>query len=470
MSICLLGSAATATPIAAASNSYTWESIHLPTGVALHVVNDLAIDPDDATIIWLSTNTGLYRSTNAGTSWSPVAPSTLSYVRKVIIAPSNTQRIFAISWSVYRSEDGGSTWSAISAPASTCDLVVAPSNAERVYARVCASGQPTLARSDDGGQSWLTPNTLFTTSLDTLVVAPNQPNVLIGGGYATLVRSDNSGASWATVPIGTHYYNQPVFDPQAPYMLYLGHWTGLLRSSNAGLSWEDSHIDQKFSTLIASPISADMVLGGNTTDTWQIQSIQQRWSNRSWDAPTGLQMLWRSANDNTFLYARSSAGLWRYVQQVQPAMPYRVFLPLIRQNNDTTASVAQQALDQANMYRRIARVSDLHIHSTITTAAQNHADYHMANYANSAAWTNGAHGEVAGIPGYTGTWPSNRLAATGYPWSGESSEVMHFIGDPIASVDDWMATIYHRLILLNPDAHYAGHPSKRRTIFFFGSK
>jgi hypothetical protein len=65
---------------------------------------------------------------------------------------------------------------------------------------------------------------------------------------------------------------------------------------------------------------------------------------------------------------------------------------------------------------------------------------------------------VAGKPGYTGQWPHERMQAAGYPSYG-AGEVMHFLGDPIGSVDDWMAAIYHRTIVLDPDQHDTGYGS-----------
>jgi hypothetical protein len=80
----------------------------------------------------------------------------------------------------------------------------------------------------------------------------------------------------------------------------------------------------------------------------------------------------------------------------------------------------------------------------------------MANHNDTGAWQYGPHGEVTGKPKFSGRWPSDRVKTAGYPYFG-GAEVMHFIGDPVASVDGWMATIFHRLILLDPNAHYAGY-------------
>jgi hypothetical protein len=80
----------------------------------------------------------------------------------------------------------------------------------------------------------------------------------------------------------------------------------------------------------------------------------------------------------------------------------------------------------------------------------------MLNFSDASAWTYGAHGEVEGKPGYTGRWPSDRMQAAEFPgWGG--AEIMGYRGDPVASVDAWMATIYHRVIPLDPSERYTGY-------------
>ncbi len=160
------------------------------------------------------------------------------------------------------------------------------------------------------------------------------------------------------------------------------------------------------------------------------------------------------------MYAWNGSGLWRYVA-AGVSLTRAVYLPATyRQFSASLSPAAQQALDRLNVYRVRAGVIALRLHLAIVAAAQNHANYHMLNYADASAWTNGPHGEVPGKPGFTGAGPWDRIVAAGYPsdypwWAG--SEVMHFIGDPIASVDGWMATIYHRVIPLDPGALYTGY-------------
>jgi len=455
---------ATAAAGQAAATIYEWAPIPFPTGVTTGTPGSLAVHPTQAYTAYLATWAGLYQTTDAGQSWSRVATDTLGLIFHFAIAPGNPQRLYAVSWnsSLYRSDSGGSSWSLVASPPSICGLAVAPSNASRVYARGCGGNHaPAVFRSDDSGQSWITPTLAFTTYLDTLVVSPANSDVLIGADFDEVFRSADGGATWNKAPVGTRYFGRPVFDPQSPHTLYLGHWTGLLRSADGGATWQDSDAGREFTAVIASPYLSGEALGGDDASSWRLTSNGNAWRAAAWNAPLPLQALWRSVSDNRVIYARSASGLWRYVART-PAFSAAVYLPVIQRADPggPFPLAARQALSQTNVYRARSGVLPLQLHSAIVAAAQNHATYHMLNYADPSAWANGPHGEVAGKPGFTGTWPSDRVAVAGFPWGG-GSEIMHFIGDPIASVDGWMATIYHRVIMLDPGAHYTGYGNGR---------
>ncbi len=115
-----------------------------------------------------------------------------------------------------------------------------------------------------------------------------------------------------------------------------------------------------------------------------------------------------------------------------------------------------RALNWLNIYRNIAGLPLLDIYPAIQTATQSHANYYLLNHNDASAMIYGPHGEVEGKPAYTGQWPSDRIVAAGYPWWG-GAEVMHFLGEPVSSVDGWMSTIYHRVIMLDINARYTGY-------------
>jgi len=121
-----------------------------------------------------------------------------------------------------------------------------------------------------------------------------------------------------------------------------------------------------------------------------------------------------------------------------------------------TGPAEQQALDRLNYYRGLAHAPLLQLHPALVTAAQNHVTYLDLNINDDSAKVYWPHGEVAGKPGYSGRWSGERAVATGYPWNA-GWEVISFDNDPIVSVDTLVATVFHRVTLLDPYMEHMGY-------------
>ncbi|MBI5197085.1 MAG: hypothetical protein HZA19_00585, partial [Nitrospirae bacterium] len=83
-----------------------------------HTVTALAVHPVSSEIVYAVTNDGIYKTRDAGKSWSPVNQG-LGATRVISIAvhPVYTSTVFAgtLGDSVYRSMTGGQQWSIINA-------------------------------------------------------------------------------------------------------------------------------------------------------------------------------------------------------------------------------------------------------------------------------------------------------------------------------------------------------------------
>ncbi len=98
----------------------------------------------------------------------------------------------------------------------------------------------------------------------------------------------------------------------------------------------------------------------------------------------------------------------------------------------------QRALARVNWHRQIAGIPPVRASYALNMAAQAHATYDVIH--------RDTHEEVHSKPGFVGAWPSDRARYFGY--DGGVGEDMHFIGDPVAAVDGWMETVYHRNLMM----------------------
>lgn len=209
---------------------------------SIHVasVGAIAVDPHDDQTLWLGageTNprndvipeSGLYKSTNGGRSWSSVSfPSGAYGISRIVLDPKNANHIivgvlgnaFAPSSErgVYVSFDGGTTFAKslyVSGQSGVSDLAVDPTNANVVYAGIwhvlrrpwsMTSGGATddgLYKSVDGGKTFshVTGNGFPAAPIGRigLAIAPSLPSriyALVESREGVLWRSDDSGATW----------------------------------------------------------------------------------------------------------------------------------------------------------------------------------------------------------------------------------------------------------------------------------
>ncbi len=156
---------------------------------------------------------GLWKTTNSGQSWTQVTtPLTINqhninkghttalgsqggYANAIIVHPTDPDIVFVGGLDIYRSTDGGNTWSQMS-------MWLEPGNLENpenlpyvhadhhVFAFDLSTNPPTLyngsdggiARSRDLGTTWGVLNQdLGVTQFYTFAVHPNNPNIMLGG-------------------------------------------------------------------------------------------------------------------------------------------------------------------------------------------------------------------------------------------------------------------------------------------------
>lgn len=225
-------------------------------GLGDHYVVEVEVKGD---WVYAATQQGMYKKsvgsndtlwTSAGLSDKEVtdfilfeADHLLASVRLDSNNPSNT---------LYMSQDGGAQWVPVEtnfggqAGAITCQaLDYDPDNPQVIFGR----GNYNVAKSTDGGQSW---SSVFAEwdnigyQADLIKVYDEDPGIVWAGGETSIfspymVKSTDGGQNWQPVQVpsqGDNAVYSMVIHPNNPQLLLVGMEGQVIASQNGGSSWE----------------------------------------------------------------------------------------------------------------------------------------------------------------------------------------------------------------------------------------
>ncbi len=185
----------------------------LPRSLSWTPVRRVAINPGNPSEIYacIDAGAGLYKSTDGGSTWSrvnlgPPAGVITASARTYVFAPSNSDIRYASfgSWGesggFYRTTNGGTSWTAVGGSTITRTVIavaIHPTNPNIVLAGTSGGG---LYRSTDGGNSW----TLVSSGLDddtffSLAFALSNSSIAYAGGYNWVYISTDGAQTGATL-------------------------------------------------------------------------------------------------------------------------------------------------------------------------------------------------------------------------------------------------------------------------------
>ena len=273
----------------------TWEKVLFSNNHS--GVVELVMDPSNSRTLYAATwrvnrtpyslNSGgegsaLWKSVDQGENWTKIsinegfAEGTLGIIG-VTVSPVNTQRVWAIvenqeKGGIYRSEDGGSTWSHIN---DSRELRQRAWYYSKIYADtqdedIVYVMNVSYHKSKDGGKTFKSNNAPHGDHHD-LWIAPedNQRMIIADDGGAQI--SFNGGETWTT------YHNQPTAqfyrvttDNSFPFRIYVAQQDNSTlrvnyRSSGGGISeddWEPTAGGES-AHLAIDPLDNDIVYGGS---------------------------------------------------------------------------------------------------------------------------------------------------------------------------------------------------------------
>ncbi len=246
-------------------------------------ISCIAVHPEDKQTWYIGVASGgVWKTTNAGITWTPVFQNEGSYsIGAVVIDPgrsstiwvgtgeANNQRSVGYGDGVYRSDDAGRSWKNMGLKSSEQigRIVVDPRDSNVVYVAAygglwSAGGDRGLYKSTDGGKTWnKILNISENTGISDVAIDPSNPDVLLavahqrrrhvwtlihGGPESGLHKSIDGGKNWIKVrgfPSGDLGRIVIAFSPAKKGLVYAkveaaDNPTAVYVSQDSGDSWE----------------------------------------------------------------------------------------------------------------------------------------------------------------------------------------------------------------------------------------
>jgi photosystem II stability/assembly factor-like uncharacterized protein len=247
-------------------------------------ISDFAVNPKNKSEYYVASSSGgVWKTTNAGTTFEPVFDSEGSYsIGCVTMDPNNhnviwvgtgennNQRSVAYGDGVYKTEDGGKTWKNVGLKTSEHIGMIAidPRNSDVVYVAAygplwSAGGERGLYKTVDGGKTWKAILTISEhTGVSEVHLDPRNPDVIyavahqrrrhvftyLGGGPESAIhKSRDGGETWEKITkglpggdLGRIGLAISPADPESIYAIVEAEEGkgGFYRSTNRGASWE----------------------------------------------------------------------------------------------------------------------------------------------------------------------------------------------------------------------------------------
>jgi len=259
---------------------HTWQNIS-DANFTVASIGAVEVSLSDPNIVYVGTGSskirsnvsighGMYKSTDAGRTWTWVGLRDTGQIATVRVHPTNPDLVYAATLGdpfaanpdrgVFRSKDGGKTWQKvlyISDTVGAADLELQPGNPNVLFACmwhgerkpwtiISGAREGGIYKSSDGGDTWSKlggglPNELFGRA--NVAISASQPNRIYalieakpGSG---LYRSEDAGATWSlingqgSIITRPFYYTTLGVDPNDSDVVFVGdeNW---FRSSDGG--------------------------------------------------------------------------------------------------------------------------------------------------------------------------------------------------------------------------------------------
>ena len=222
----------------------------------------LAVHPTQSATLYAGTPDGMFRSTNGGRTWSAInnGLDDSRRVNAIVIDPLTPSTVYiATNFGVYKSSDGGNSWNLRSSGMSSTrvmGLAIDPVTPATLYAATL--GGP-IYKTTNAADNWTQTGSGGPVAPFAIAVDPHNPTTVYVTdflGAAPVYKSTNAGASWQT--IGLNDTGSGLFvkvSPHTPNLVYatmsIG---GVFKSADGGDNW--TQVLPNSGEIVFDPVNA----------------------------------------------------------------------------------------------------------------------------------------------------------------------------------------------------------------------
>ncbi|MBP6539537.1 MAG: fibronectin type III domain-containing protein [Saprospiraceae bacterium] len=247
-------------------------------------VSGIAVDPVNPLNIYIATgdgdaadnySIGVYKSTDGGLTFAPTglnwSSSGGNVIRRIIFDPSNANTLFvATNSGIYKTTDAGTTWN-LKQSGNFFDIEANPNSVSNTF---FASKSNSILRSTNNGENWSTDYTISGSNRVSIAVTPADTNYIyavssksINNSFNGLYRSTNGGQNFT---LRSSIPNILGWTPTG---------TGI---DTSGQGWYDL-------TIVADPSNVNTIYVG-AINTWKSTNGGSTWILKShWSGASGVQ-------------------------------------------------------------------------------------------------------------------------------------------------------------------------------------
>lgn len=253
-------------------------------------VRAIAVDPTDESFVVVGGLTGVYRSADGGETWTKISDQI--NVESLAVDPRSHDRMYVGTWRQgWRTEDGGANWKHIAEgmvlDTDMFSITVDDKNPDNMWVATCGWVYNTKNR----GDLWTRYRDGFNNRrIHDVEIDPCEDETVYAGSVAGLYRSDDSGKTWYVVSDESLVINSIVLHPQRPGRIILAvEGDGVYVSNDRAKTFQrtsDGLQNLRITNIVPDPLTADrvyasVVFGGAASGIYRSDDAGRTWEKTS---------------------------------------------------------------------------------------------------------------------------------------------------------------------------------------------